>query len=130
MADTIIAMLMASASVEINIIVPFSFNLALLTHQGAFWFHTFFHRGALWRKQARGTHVSSNVVPMESGGFCACRIQTPHSKMFVAPSFRSSCLYYVQLIVALIMAADFPCHALAHCPGISDDRAFTSEIVR
>jgi uncharacterized PurR-regulated membrane protein YhhQ (DUF165 family) len=42
MADTIMAMLMASASVEINIIVPFSFNLALLTPVGAFWFHTFF----------------------------------------------------------------------------------------
>ncbi|MEQ8481754.1 MAG: hypothetical protein RIC18_13935 [Hoeflea sp.] len=42
MADTIIAMLMASASVEINIMVPFSFNLALSTHRGAFWFHTFF----------------------------------------------------------------------------------------
>ncbi|WP_422372971.1 hypothetical protein [Hoeflea sp.] len=42
MADTIMAMLMASASVEINIIVPFSFNLALLTHPTAIWFHTFF----------------------------------------------------------------------------------------
>jgi hypothetical protein len=42
MADTIIAMLMASASVEINILVPFSFNLAFLTHSAAFWFHTFF----------------------------------------------------------------------------------------
>jgi hypothetical protein len=42
MADTIIATLMASASVEINILVPFSFNLALLTHSAAFWFHTFF----------------------------------------------------------------------------------------
>lgn len=89
-----------------------------------------FHRCVLWRKQAREVQVSANVAPMESGGFAACRIRTPHSKMFLALSFRSSCLYYEQLIVALIMtpiSRVMPLRIVTAFPMIAFSRAKLSD---